>query len=362
MFKYGRFPIIEVSGTPYEIGFKHGSLAKEKILSSIEFYKAMFLQWSGLEWEDAKKRSVKYVKYVEEADPLLLEEVRGIADGAGVSFEDIMTLNARSEVIFAQHTLIGACTSFSATPERTRDGHVLIGQNWEWKEEQIDNLIILKIKQISKPDIFMVTEAGIIGKIGFNSAGLGVCLNALVVSGEPDGLPLHFVLRRILDSPSLTSAVGRINAYRNAGPGNYMMAQRDGCAIDIEKTPEEWDYIFNDSGVMAHTNHVLTTKLKIKIKDDGPVMLPDSIFRYHMMQKMLNKAKRDLTVDYIKSCLRSHYQFPDGICHHPNPGLAPAYQFTTMFSIIMDLNTAEMWLAKGPPCQSEYQHYRAYFD
>lgn len=359
---YGKFSIIEASGTPYEIGFKHGSLAKEKVLGSIETYKIMFKQWSSLDWEEAKIRSSKYVKFVEEADPDLIEEVRGVADGAGVSFEDIMTLNARSEVVFAQHKTLDGCTAFSCTPEATKNGHVLIGQNWDWKEQAIDNLIILKIKQRSKPDIFMVTEAGIIGKIGFNSTGLGVCLNALVVAGEPNGIPLHFVLRRILDSPSINSALDKINTQRNAGPGNYLMAYPDGCSLTVEKTPEAWDYLYNDTGILVHTNHIISKNLQLRIKDDGPVRLPDTIIRYHMMQKMMNNENGNITVDYIKSCLRSHHQFPEGICHHVNVKAAPSNQFTTAFSIIMDINTSEVWLTLGPPCESEYQHYRVNFD
>ena len=39
----------------------------------------------------------------------------------------------------------------------------------------------------------MVTEAGIIGKIGFNSAGIGICFNALGSSMKAEGqpIPLH---------------------------------------------------------------------------------------------------------------------------------------------------------------------------
>ena len=58
-----------------------------------------------------------------------------------------------------------------------------MAQNWDWMEEQSPNLLLLTIIQPDKPTIKMVTEAGIIGKIGLNSAGVGVCLNAIRIPG-----------------------------------------------------------------------------------------------------------------------------------------------------------------------------------
>lgn len=356
---YGPFQIVECQGTPYEIGLAHGQQAAEKIKRNIAVYDEMFQLWSNLTWDEAKKRADKYRRHIEAEEPQLIEEMKGVADGAGVTLEDIITLNTRSEVVFAQTS--DACTAFVVTPEASANGHVLIGQNWDWREPIKDNLIILKIQQVGKPSIFMVTEAGILGKIGFNSSGLAVMLNALVVLGDPDGLPLHIVLRRILDSTLLNDALDKINGYRVAGPGNYLMAQKDGCALTVEKTPEAWDYRYADDGILVHTNHILSPRLQLQIKDLGPDRLPDSIVRYHEMLKMLKAKKGEITVEYIKQCLRTHHQFPQGICHHVDKNAKPANHFMTDFSIITDLNTGEVWLTLGPPCESEYSHYDIHF-
>lgn len=55
---------------------------------------------------------------------------------------------------------------------RTEDASYL-AQNWDWMEAQKKNPIVLTITQAEKPTIKMVTEAGLIGKIGLNSAGVG---------------------------------------------------------------------------------------------------------------------------------------------------------------------------------------------
>ena len=86
-----------------------------------------------------------------------------------------------------------------------------LAQNWDWMPAQKRNLIVLSIPSQSHapsvPAIKMVTEAGIIGKIGLNSSGVGVCLNAIKIKGmDPTKLPCHLGLRMVLESPSRAEA------------------------------------------------------------------------------------------------------------------------------------------------------------
>ncbi|HHV41863.1 MAG TPA: acyl-CoA--6-aminopenicillanic acid acyl-transferase [Clostridiaceae bacterium] len=349
------FQIIECRGTPYEIGFAHGEQAKEKIRLNIREYEDMFKISSDIDWAQARKRSLYFVDYIRQLEPDLLEEMRGVADGAGLELADILALNSRSEIVFGLAK--DGCTSFTITPEASANGHTLIGQNWDWRVPIADGLIILKIYQQGKPGIFMVTEAGIIGKVGMNSEGLGVCLNALVVQGQPEGLPLHIILRRILNSKLLNDALLAINGVKNAGPANYMFAQKGGCALDVEKTPQAWDYTFNDRGILVHSNHILSPRLLARVNDQGTIRFLSSIVRYHMMTKMLNREIGDITVEYLMECLRSHHQGRESICCHADSDQPLRRQSMTCFSMIMDLDTNEMWLTPGPPCQFEYTRY-----
>ena len=84
----------------------------------------------------------------------------------------------------------------------------------------------------------MLTEAGIVGKLGFNSAGLGVCLNAIVTDRlNPDGTPLHVVLRGILDSRTLGDAITAAGRADIACSANFLVAQHGNGAVDIEAVP-----------------------------------------------------------------------------------------------------------------------------
>ena len=77
------FKCIEITGkTNYERGFQHGSAAKEHILFGLENYHQRF---AG-KWELAQEKAKKYIDYLTADYSDLLEEVRGIGDGAGIDF------------------------------------------------------------------------------------------------------------------------------------------------------------------------------------------------------------------------------------------------------------------------------------
>ena len=66
-----------------------------------------------------------------------------------------------------------------------------------------------------------LTEAGILGKIGLNDAGLGVCLNLLstTADGGRDGTPIHVLLRQMLQScRSVDDAIELLDASAASAP------------------------------------------------------------------------------------------------------------------------------------------------
>lgn len=351
------FKVIECGGTPYEIGYAHGSQAKDEIMNSIKTYSDMFTTYGNMDWEIAKRLSKNYIRFIEQFDKDLMEEIRGVAEGAGLDIYDILALNARSEVILMKGNehLTDGCTSVSATPEATRKGYTLLAQNWDWKASQIASVIVLKINQesLNKPNVTMVTEAGIIGKVGFNSCGVGVCLNALGTKGHHNGVPLHIILRGILNSRKISDAVECINWLPNACAANFMIGSSCGEILDIEKTPWDFDGIYPKDGVMAHANHFLTERLRAQ--DTSRLMAPDSLLRYGVADKLLCQHKGNIDENIIKTILSDHRDYPDSICAHEDPLDRPCYRMCTVFSVVMNLTNLKMELLKGKPCEGKYK-------
>src|SRR5699024_6994486 len=83
-----------LKGTPMEVGEQHGRLGKKQVEQSLETYEKLFYGYQKMSWTQAREASLVHMDAIEKYDPELVEEMDGIAKGAGVDFEDILALNA----------------------------------------------------------------------------------------------------------------------------------------------------------------------------------------------------------------------------------------------------------------------------
>ena len=331
----GNFPYVEIEGTPFEIGFQHGELFKDKILNSIQCYKEMFMDYSNLEWSRAKKLSTRFVEVIRDYNPDYLEEIRGVAEGSGLDFEDILALNCRSELVFVGNELDkadGGCTSIGISSDAGAGGDAFLAHNWDWKTSQRESMIMMKITQKNgRPTIFMVTEAGIIGKTGFNSAGVGLYLNALSTATR----------------------------FQLGCCANFMIGHKNGECVDIEIENEEFDVLYPKDGIIVHTNHFISSRLPIlPRKDMGKRKFTDSFVRLGRADKLLRNKGNEISEEDIKAVLTDHVEYPSSICRHDDEKLEKGLRMGTVFSMIINLTKGEILFCKGNPCELEYEKYR----
>ncbi|KAH8749211.1 hypothetical protein F5883DRAFT_581500 [Diaporthe sp. PMI_573] len=95
---------LHCTGTPREIGHSHGTGAKSQVHGSIAFYLSLFQQKCNLDWAAVTREAEKYVARLEVTCPRHLDKMRGIAEGAGVGFLDVLALNMRTEIMFELFT------------------------------------------------------------------------------------------------------------------------------------------------------------------------------------------------------------------------------------------------------------------
>jgi len=364
-----RFPHVRVSGDAAQRGRQLGQRAAERIARSVAIYREVFAYYAGWDWPRVVEHAALYRPAIAAYEPRYLEEIDAIASGAGLDPGDVLALNVRTEIMFAAVARAAAneCTAFAALPEATADGHTLIGQNWDWKPEMSETVIVLEAEQDEGPNFVTVVEAGLLAKAGFNSAGIGLATNALVTDqdrGEP-GVPYHVVLRGILDSESLSDALGAVTRRPRASAANYLVAHRDGEAVDIEAAPGDYARVylaFPEDGLAAHTNHF--TGDGFDLKDVALWRMPSSPFRLHRLGELLGQQHGSLSPDELQTILSDHFNYPNAICAHPDTRLEPMERNASVASVIMDLNSQTLWLADGNPCQTPYREleYSALLD
>lgn len=354
------YPHIRVAGTPRERGRQYGEGARERVHRSVDLYRRVFAHYAGWDWGQVTAHAQAYRGPIEAVHPRYLEEMAGIADGAGLPFEDILAINVRTEVMFAAVARKAAreCTSFAILPTGTAGGHPLIGQNWDWKTGCTETVVVLEAEQDGgRPSYVTVVEAGLLAKTGMNSAGIGLVTNALVSDldrGDP-GLPYHVILRAILDSRNLTDALDAVQHHPRSSAANYLVASHEGMAVDIEAAPGDHSNVWltwPDPDQLVHTNHYVCETGR---KDVMRWYSPDSPFRHRRASVLLEDARGRAHPAQLQALMRDHVNGPSGICTHPDPSMHELEQDMSVASVLYDLATRTMWIADGQPCEHEYR-------
>ncbi|EMC97628.1 hypothetical protein BAUCODRAFT_68242 [Baudoinia panamericana UAMH 10762] len=331
---------IHCEGTPYQIGLKHGQEAKLQISRCLNFYAGMFQETAKMDWGRVQQLAMTFESIMERKWPAYLEEMHGVADGAGVDMAEIIAINVRTEIAFGMFS--DGCTALSWRTEYAS----FLAQNWDWMEAQKENLIILTIEQTDKPTIKMVTEAGLIGKIGMNSAGVGVCLNAIKAKGmDPTRIPCHLGLRMVLESQSRDEAVQKLEKYGVASSCHMLVADAHGgvglewSSVELQKVP------MNVSEQVFHSNHYLR---KHKGVEDTN-WLGDSNFRVVRIEELCKSLGGHPNSQNLFELFKDEANYPGSICRSQLDGA----QSASLFNIIMDLQARTATVTLGRPVAPE---------
>ncbi|MCG7851783.1 MAG: C45 family peptidase, partial [Methanosarcinaceae archaeon] len=304
------FPVIKIHGEAAERGRQHGSLLKERIHRTLEFYQQQF----QLPEQDILGIADQFRKSTEAYREAISIEIDALARAAEVDPLWIYALNGRTELLNLNPM---ECTALVFKKQR------LMGQNWDWHSEMEELAVILDIEKEDGHRILTMTEPGMIGKIGMNHCGVGVCLNFMTIENyQPFGVPLHVILRSILDSKSVNEAQALIRPHLRGKVGNIVISNGTGNVVDLELGGDEFFSIPIDD-LFVHTNHFLT-----KINYDF-MLFPSSTGRYNRAKELLSQLEVP-SIDSIKDILKDRGNVEAPICrtHFSHPLLTDDMSIT----------------------------------
>lgn len=209
---------------------------------------------------------------------------------------------------------------------------------------QAENLIHLKIEKENGTRIQMITEAGIIGKIGMNSHGVGCTLNALKARGVSfSKLPCHLALRTVMESSSRKEAIETLEKAGVASACHILIADKTGgtgmecSAQDIVQLP------MNGKGIVTHTNHMIVSHIEGVVEE--PDWLPDTRFRFQRIGELLTAAKEEVpSLGLVEKMLEDEQEFwgnGAAICRSEKIGVDGVKGLATLFSVVMDLKSVK---------------------
>ncbi|MBM3737933.1 MAG: hypothetical protein FJW39_19295 [Acidobacteria bacterium] len=338
-----RYPLFTAAGSHRELGRQHGEQARDHIARHLD------VMCSGMRITRAAlgRKAARFTPLFEQHCPHLLDEIRGLANGARVSVEEAMACSIRGEL---GHVKDEGCTAYAIGRGRTEAGQVLAGQNSDMDGNVPPMAYVLRLKPAGKPEILMWTFGGMIGYHGMNSEGVAHFANAL--GGGPAGrfaMPHYPVKRMILEGRTVANAVDLLRRVPLASNGNYVMCDGTGAILDVEATTAGPEIIGdNGAGFLAHTNHFVCSRYARP--DNHAKSWKDSFPRMERMAGLIESRGNAVKLEDIKDFLRDHRGEPTAICRHNG-------ESRTVASLIAEPARRRLHVAAGWPCKSEYVVY-----
>lgn len=348
-----QYDLIKAEGTHRELGRQHGEQAVESIRMHLDHIASS----QKLSRDALQTKALKFTELFQQHCPHLLDEIEGLAEGAGITVAEALACNLRGELSRAPDE---GCTTYVVGKSATADGEVIVGQNSDMSQPNIEMGYVLHLKPKDKPQVLIWTFGGMIGYHGMNSAGVAHFANAL--GGGPAGqfgLSHYPVKRLMLECSRMGEVLDIFHRVPIASNGNYVVCDGDGTILDIEAN-SNGPQIVEDSGrgFIAHTNHYLCPLYGTRENYDKSVA--DSFPRLEKMDAMLDAEKGQVSVEKIKGYLSDHSNGAASICRHPrSEDLEKGFESAgrTVASMISEPAKKRMHVALGNPCDSEYVTY-----
>jgi isopenicillin-N N-acyltransferase like protein len=194
------YRVLHVKGEPYEMGYQQGALLRDDIRENVRFLfevkaKELKVELAGLKLFDAK-RVIKGIvsqqrKFVPER---FFDEMRGIADGAGLDVQDIVIANFIPELFH--------CSGFALSGSATKDGTLYHGRildyGCDWRLQ--DHAVLTVAEPRGKIPFVNVTYAGFVGSVtGMNAERVSIGEMGGRGLGHWEGVPMAFLIRMVLE-------------------------------------------------------------------------------------------------------------------------------------------------------------------
>lgn len=338
------YPLYKARGTHRELGRQHGEQAARQIKAHV----AMMRARPKLSEEQFKRRVGQFQPMFERYCPHLLEEMRGLAEGAGITLEEAMLCSIRGELASARAE---GCTTYAIGRGGTARHEVIGGQNADVGSNMISLAYMLHLQPPKKPHVLIWTFGGMLGYHGMNSAGVAHFSNAL--PGGPRnqlGMPEYVYERLMLECSSVEQVIDVLRKLPLASNENFMICDRHGNIADAEATTAGPEVLRDEgAGYLAHTNHFVCQKYATP--DNPKRILADSVPRLQRINALIKSRYGSITVDDVKGFLNDHSGAPSGICRHGGGGMV------TAVSMISEPSRRCMHATLGNPCEHRYVTY-----
>ena len=293
-----------------------------------------------------------YRRAIRQHTPDLLTESEATAEAAGVPPDDLFVLQLLDEewaFRVRRHAICAPTKCSSLAIVGGEAAPTWIAQNMDLGDYTDGFQALLAIDDGDAPAALVFTAAGMLALLGVNAAGVGVCVNSLPqLPSAPQGLPVAFVIRRLLQARSAAEAFDLVQTlphatnqhYLVAGPGEARSFEASAAGVTEYRPP-------GPSRVL-HTNHPLTDA---PAEPEPATARENSVARLASLQARLGSGSPGLAE--IQAALSACDD-----ARHPVRRTGGPVGFTcgSMISALSP-GRVETWVSAGPPTPGGYHHH-----
>jgi isopenicillin-N N-acyltransferase-like protein len=359
-------PVLYLTGTPFEMGYANGVLTEKYIHRQEDAVLDLLHQVVPYQWTQfVLKFLVTYKnRHLSDAIPEAYRmEIFGLSRGCpdahpseGPFYHRILNYHAAQDISYMlmnSPLIRGGCTAFGAWSPVTRDGHLLLGRNFDWEAAPVfdeDRMVI-----ICEPDegipFISLAWSGMAGCVSaMNRAGLAVTVNGAPSQLPADtGAPTCIVARDVVQhATNIAEALAIIRRYRVFVSAQFLVGSRqDGRFVVVEKTPEQTVVREPfDAGFTVCANHYMTAALTNDPVNLTYMQADTSLPRYARMAELLQRNTGTLDATQSASILRNR-ELP-GDRFAGNGHRSSLNPLIATHSVIMDLTEGIFWAATPP--------------
>lgn len=353
--------VLELTGSPYQRGFQHGTTYRDEIRRYAE--ERVHLVCSGV-WSGGTVLTRDQVLDLAEAcvpdheayASDLVDELRGMSDATGLSLGELIIVSGFTDFIDAVYAAyrpvaemsrpIDDCTAFIVPDERA-DGQGFFGQTWDMHDTATEFVILLRILSNVGPRSLVFTTTGCVGQIGMNSAGICVGINNIMGADGQVGVTWPFVVRKILQQDNIEDALACITEAKLAGAHNYLLFDGEGNGYNVEAMSTHCHVTRLDETAIVHTNHCLVPETGALSQARPAEAQASSEARLARGQELLDAEQ--ITINDLMALTKDE----EAICVTSKP----PFHVESCGAAIMRPKSGDFWAVWGLPRDNEYEHF-----
>lgn len=310
-----------VSGDAFELGAKTGLLSQDLYMQQqeifvnrlFEFVPSRFKQRFVMRFMGWYNRQLE--NYIPEEYLLEIYALSNFLqddfDYLGNNYQRTLWMHAAHDLGHAlQDLAIVGCSSFAVWDEKSKDGKLLIGRNFDFylNEEFAQNKMVYFVHPEAGIPYMSVSWPGMVGVLsGMNREGLTVTMNAgkstVPLSAKT---PISIVAREILQHASTLDEAIAIAKSKKVFVSESLLigSAKDKKAILVEISPKRIDFYEPNESPLICTNHFQSNSYVKDKRNVKHIQESHSAYRYQRLDELLSR-KDQLGPEDAVSLLRN---------------------------------------------------------